>query len=93
MIVIADIKLKEGVESEFKAWFEESNKELSKISGFMSRRLLKAPDGSHRIIVEHQSRQTFEAMRQSPEHGRLHARAVEFMEMLPAPKIYDVIAE
>jgi len=93
MIVIADIKIKEGIESEFKAWFEESNKELSKVSGFVSRRLLKAPDGTHRIIVEHQSMQTFEAMRQSPEHVQLHARAVEFMKIPPSPKIYDIIAE
>jgi len=35
--VIADIQLKKGTESEFKQWFAESNKTLSKLDGFVSR--------------------------------------------------------
>lgn len=91
-IVIADIQLKKGLEPEFKDWFAESNKTLSKLDGFVSRRLLKSPDDSHRIIVEHQSKETFEKMHQSQEHAKLHAIAVTFMDSPPMPKFYRVLA-
>ena len=92
LVVIADIKLKKGKEEEFKKWFSESNKTLSKLEGFVSRRLLESTNGTHRIIVEHQSMQTFDAMHQSQEHAKLHSEAVSFMESPPIPKIYNVIS-
>jgi len=92
LVVIADIKLKNGVEQEFKKWFSESNKTLSNLEGFVSRRLLETPDGTHRIIVEHQNMQTFQAMHDSQEHAKLHSKAVTFMESPPIPKIYNVVS-
>ncbi len=92
LVVISDITLKDGVEQDFKKWFSESNKELSKKDGFVSRRLLESMDGSHRILVEHQNMQTFEAMHKSPEHAKLHAVAVSFMKSPPIPKIYNVVS-
>lgn len=92
-IAIADIKLKEGVESDFQKWFSESNKTLSKFDGFIMRRLLGAPDGSHRILVEHQSKDTFEKMHNSDEHAKLHGTAISFMAQPPIPKFYTVLAE
>ena len=92
-VVIADIQLKKENESKFKEWFSESNKVLSKLDGFISRRLLESPDGKHRIVVEHQSKETFEKMHQSQEHAKLHAEAVTFMEVPPAPNFYSVVAE
>ena len=91
-IVIADIQLKKGTESEFKQWFVESNKTLSKLDGFVSRRLLESTDGKHRIVVEHQSKETFEKMHQSQEHAKLHSQAIAFMEEPPLPKFYNVVA-
>ncbi len=91
-IVIADIQLKKETESEFKQWFAESNKTLSKLDGFVSRRLLESTDGKHRIVVEHQSKETFEKMHQSQEHAKLHAQAVTFMEEPPSPKFYNIVA-
>ena len=93
-IVIADIKLKEGLESDFKEWFSESNKTLSKLEGFVSRRLLKSSDGNnhHRVLVEHQSKETFERMHNSEEHVKLRATAITFMEQPPMPKFYTVIS-
>ena len=91
-IVIADIQLKKGTESEFKQWFAESNKTLSKLNGFVSRRLLESADGKHKIVVEHQSKETFEKMHQSQEHAKLHAQAVTFMEEPPLPKFYNIVA-
>ena len=58
-VMIAEVQLKEGAEDDFKSWFSESNKILSNFPGFVSRRFLKSPDGSYRIIVEHESKETF----------------------------------
>ena len=58
-VMIADVSLKEGAEDDFKSWFSESNKVLSGFPGFVSRRFLKSADGSYRIIVEHESKETF----------------------------------
>ena len=92
LVVIADIKLKNGVEEEFKKWFSESNKTLSNLEGFVSRRLLETPDGTYRIIVEHQNMQTFQAMHDSQEHAKLHSKAVTFMESPPIPHLYNVVS-
>ncbi len=54
-VMMADIQLKEGAENDFKTLFSESNKVLSPFPGFVSRRFLKSPDGSCRIIVEHEN--------------------------------------
>ena len=91
-VVIADIQLKEGVESEFKQWFEEANKVLTKLDGFISRRLLESPDGIHKIIVEHQSKDTYEKMHQSQEHAKLHEQASTFMQKPAIRKSYNVVA-
>ena len=67
-VVMADVELKESMESKFEEWFSESNKILSKADGFVSRRLLRSSDGSYRIFLQHQSRDTFEKMIGSEEH-------------------------
>ncbi|SVB76858.1 uncharacterized protein METZ01_LOCUS229712, partial [marine metagenome] len=92
-VVVADIKLKDGVESDFKTWFSKSNEILSKLDGFTSRRLLKAENGSHRIIVEHQSKKTFIKMHESEEHSKLHVEAQTYMTDPPLPRFYEVIAK
>ncbi len=91
-VVIADISLKKETEEEFKKWFENSNKILSKFDGFVSRRLLESAEGKHRIIVEHKSKETFEKMHQSPEHAQLHPKAFSFMEKPPVHLFYNVVA-
>jgi len=90
-IVIIDINLKVGLESDFKDWFSESNKSLLKFDGFIKRKLLKSPDGSHSIIVEFQSKEAFEKMYHSEEHAKLFATAVTFMKQSPIPKFYSVL--
>ena len=92
-VMIADVQLKEGAEDDFKNWFSESNKVLSSFPGFVSRRFLKSPDGSYRILVEHESKETFIKMHQSPEHEKLHPIAHSFMSTEPARKTYTVAAE
>jgi len=92
-VMIADVQLKDGAEDGFKAWFSESNKVLSKFPGFVSRKFLKSPDGSYRIVVEHESKDTFIKMHQSPEHEKLHPQGHSFMSADPVRKTYTVAAE
>ena len=92
-VMIADVQLKDGAEEDFKTWFSESNKVLSKFPGFVSRRFLKSPDGSYRIVVEHESKDTFVKMHQSPEHEKLHPAGHSFMSTDPVRKTYTVAAE
>ena len=90
-IVMADIQLKDGLESEFSEWFSESNKILSQLDGFVSRRLLKSQDNFYRILLEHQNKETFEKMIDGKEHKELNAEAVSFMVKSPTRLLYNVI--
>ena len=92
-VMIADIQLKEGVEEDFKNWFSESNKVLSNFPGFLSRRFLKSPDGTLRILVEHESKETFIKMHQSPEHEKIHPKGHSFMSSDPIRKTFTVVVE
>lgn len=92
-VMMADIQLKEGAEEDFKRWFSESNRVLEGFPGFVSRRFLKAHDGSYRIIVEHESKETFIKMHNSPEHERLHPAGHSFMSADPVRKTFSVAAE
>ena len=92
-VMMADIQLKDGAEEDFTNWFTESNKVLSSFPGFVSRRLLRAHDGGYRIIVEHESKETFIRMHNSPEHEKLHPAGHSFMSSDPARKTFLVAAE
>ncbi len=92
-VMMADVSLKEGAEDDFKSWFSESNKVLSSFPGFVSRRFLKSADGSYRIIVEHESKETFIKMHQSPEHEKLHPTGHSFMSADPVRKTFTVVAQ
>ncbi|MHA7646929.1 antibiotic biosynthesis monooxygenase family protein [Nitrosopumilus sp. S4] len=92
-VMMADIQLKDGAEEDFKKWFSESNKVLSSFPGFISRKFLKSPDGSYRIFVEHESKETFIKMHQSPEHEKIHPMGHSFMSADPIRKTFTVAAE
>ena len=90
-VVVSDIKIKPGSIEDFKKWFAEANKVVSKFDGFISRRLLETRDGQHRVLVEFENLEKFGKMHQSPEHEKLHSQASSFMESLPSPKFYNVV--
>ena len=92
-VMMADVQLKEGTEDDFKTLFSESNKILSSFPGFVSRRFLKSIDGTYRIIVEHETKETFMAMIQSPEHQEFHPKLHSFMSTEPMKKLFTVSAE
>ena len=91
--MMADVQLKEGAEDDFKTLFSESNKVLSPFPGFVSRRFLKSPDGSYRIIVEHETQETFMTMIQSPEHQQFHPKLHSFMSTEPVKKMFNSSVE
>jgi len=92
-VMMADVQLKEGTEDDFKTLFSESNKILSSFPGFVSRRFLKSIDGTYRIIVEHETKETFMTMIQSPEHQEFHPKLHSFMSTEPMKKLFTVSAE
>jgi len=92
-VVISDIQIKPDSVVEFKKWFSESNKTVSKFPGFVSRRLLESKEGKHRVLVEFEDLEKFGKMHQSPEHEKLHSMAVSFMAKLPEPKFYNVASQ
>ena len=92
-VMMADIQLKEDTEDNFKTLFSESNKILSLFPGFVSRRFLKSDDGDYRIIVEHETKETFMTMIQSSEHQEFHPKLHSFMSVEPVKKIFTVAAE
>jgi len=92
-VVISDIKIKKDSIEDFKKWFSEANKVVSKFDGFVSRRLLETKEGSHRVIVEFESLDKFGKMHQSPEHDKLHSQAASYMEIPPTPRFYNVVAQ
>ena len=92
-VMMADVQLREGTEDDFKTLFSESNKILSSFPGFVSRRFLKSIDGTYRIIVEHETKETFMTMIQSPEHQEFHPKLHSFMSTEPTKKLFTVSAE
>ena len=92
-VMMADVQLKDGTEDDFKTLFSESNKILSSFPGFVSRRFLKSIDGTYRIIVEHETKETFMTMIQSPEHQEFPPKLHSFMSVEPVKKLFTVSAE
>jgi heme-degrading monooxygenase HmoA len=92
-VVVSDIQIKPDSVDEFKKWFSESNKIVSKFDGFVNRRLLETKDGKHRVLVEFENLEKFSKMHQSSEHEKLHSKAASYMEKLPEPKFYTVVSQ
>ncbi len=92
-VVIADVSIKPESISDFKKWFSDANKIISKFDGFVSRRLLETQDGKHRIVVEFENLEKFSQMHKSKEHDQVHSQAIQYMDRMPSPKFYNVVSE
>ncbi|PBO84290.1 MAG: antibiotic biosynthesis monooxygenase [Thaumarchaeota archaeon] len=91
-LVIIDINFKKELESDFKIWFSKSHNILSKFEGLVSRRLVNSTGDKHSIIVEHQSRETFDKMYQSEEYTRLQSEAASSFKVKPLkPSVYNLV--
>ena len=83
IVVTGRFRASAGSEARLESAFAESQKALGSSEGLLGRRLLRGRDGSYMVIVEHQSRQTLEAMRKGPDHGRWHAELTSLMDGPP----------
>jgi len=76
-----------------KVGFQNQIRSYLGFPGFVSRKFLKSTDGSYRIVVEHESKDTFVKMHNSPEHEKVHPAGHAFMSGPPQRKTYTVAAE
>ena len=92
-LIIIDIDFKKELVLDFKRWFSESNHILSKFEGLISRKLMgSVHDEQYRIIVEHQSRETFEKMYRSEEYKTLQSEASSSFMVRPLkPSVYNLV--
>lgn len=94
VVIVNFPPIKKGKDTEFREWFAWSNKEFAKNKGFIGRRLLRpVKDGSYVGITEHQSRETFMAMHNSPGHDEAGRRVEPLFDGNPTPTFYEVIVE
>jgi heme-degrading monooxygenase HmoA len=85
--------IREGKDGEFREWFEWSNRELGKCYGFIGRKLLRPVGGGNYVsLVEHESRETFTAMQESPGHAEAGRRVAPLLNGQPAPEFFDVVS-
>ena len=94
-VVMADVRVGAGNGEAFERWFEESNGVLSGMPGFVSRKLFRSNDGSsssgYRIMMIHESKSTFVAMHNSPEHARAFAEGRRLMESDPVRQTFSEV--
>ena len=83
----------DGAEAAFVEWFDRSNTVYRDFPGFVSRRLLRAADGSYAAVVEHESEATFMAMHTSPERQRMWAEVEPLLQGGPEPAFFEVVDE
>jgi heme-degrading monooxygenase HmoA len=92
IVIISLPPIKPGKDEEFREWFASSNKEFANYKGFIHRRLLKPLKGGNYVaIVEHESRETFMSMHNSPEHGEADKRVEPLFDGNKTPQFYEVI--
>ena len=91
--VIVDLPpIKAGKDAEFREWFAKTNKTFSTYKGFISRRLLKPVNGgNYAAVVEHESRETFMAMHDSPQHAEASKIVEAMLDGKRSPTFYEVI--
>ena len=92
-VVMADIRVKNGCDENFQKWFEESNAVVSKMPGFKSRKLFYSHQGSgaYRIVMMHESKSTFVATHNSPEHERVFSKGRELMDSDPIRSTFEAL--
>jgi heme-degrading monooxygenase HmoA len=83
--------IKEGKEAEFLEWFASATREFSGMTGLISWRLLKpVAGGNYTALIEHESQETFLAMRNTPIHADVAKRLAPLLDGPPSPQLYEV---
>jgi len=93
VVIINFPVIKEGKDKEFREWFAWSNKEFINHKGLIRRLLLTSGQGkdNYVAIVEHESRETFMAMHNSPAHEEAGRRVASLLDGHPIPQFYEVV--
>ncbi|MSM39089.1 MAG: antibiotic biosynthesis monooxygenase [Geobacter sp.] len=92
VVIINFPPIKEGKDAAFREWFADTNKEFGNFKGFIGRRLLKPMEsGNYAAIVEHESRESFMVMHESPAHIEAGKRVGLLFDGSASPKFYEVI--
>ena len=85
-------KIAEGKDTDFRQWFQDSNRAYTNHPGFIRRILLRPREGGNYVaIVEHASHETFMAMHTSPTQAELRRRVQPLFEGNPQPSFYEVV--
>ena len=83
--------VKDGMDEEFRRWFEWSNEVYAGFEGFISRQLLRSKeDGGYVGLVEHESEETFMVMHLSPERQKAWEKVEPLLQGSPTPTFYTV---
>jgi heme-degrading monooxygenase HmoA len=92
-IVISHLPpLKEDKETEFLAWFEAARLAMAGVPGLRGWRLLRSVAGSgYTALVEHESRETFLAMRESSVHAEVGRGLAPLLQGQPSPQLFEVL--
>jgi heme-degrading monooxygenase HmoA len=92
VVIINFPPIKEGRDAEFREWFFWSGNQFTGYNGLISRKLLKPLEGgTYAAIVEHESRETFMAMQNSPEHAETGKRVEPLLDGHPTPHFYELV--
>ncbi len=92
VVIINFPPIEAGKDAEFREWFAKANKKFSTSQGFISQRLLKpVKGGTYAAIVEHESRDTFMAMHDSPPHAEESKIVETMLDGKRSPQFYEVI--
>ena len=91
VVIINFPPIKEGKDAEFREWFAETNNEFGNFKGFIGRRLLKPMDnGNYAAIIEHESQESFMAMRESQAHNEAGKRVRPLFDGSASLRFYEV---
>ncbi len=92
-VVMADIRVKDECDDDFQKWFKSSNEVVSKMPGFKSRHLFCSHQNNHmyRIVFMHESKDTFIAMHNSPEHDAIFAQGRPLMDADPTRLTFKML--
>lgn len=79
-------------EAEFLVWFKWSNNQYAKHHGFIRRRLIKSPQrGNYAVIIEHDSRDSFMAMHNSPDQAAASKQLKTILSDSPTAQFYELV--
>lgn len=84
--------IREGKEVEFLEWFAATALTLAGSGGLISWRLLKpVSGGAYTALIEHESQETFLAMKNSDAHAEAARRLLPLLDGPPSPQLYEVL--